>query len=424
MDKRKRIKDIQENVSLHQKRPILSMDPADALETLLYASKQEIEPPQDFAKQVLNKIQTEHIQVEPMRAASPARTLTWMSWNQAWVRGVVAVAAAGIVFMGIQSLDSVPDPGVEIAENDPPVLTDITEPDKPNETPAQTEGAVIVNPDGPDSVGEENPPLDSLPDESSGEEATPDDASPIRDIDDILLNENIPLDAVVSIASAKAQLPVGTLALTTLYLGEDKALAPSIQEDGSILYFIQDEDGRYSLVRQDLDETSYSIVAESVSSDEIGIQAAMTRPISKKDISISNDAVYYKEIEILPSLMDATLQYALAPNGIYVAVNARSDIPAIEGLWVTDIYNANMGRLSAFGGGRILAWAPDSMTFLFTDREGSVYLADLDELRTYLVVEQADKEGDVVANYSVDSKRFVLAASAGTSSAVYYVQTP
>jgi hypothetical protein len=389
-----------------------------SFDALLSASMKDVEVPMDFTSSIMQRIEKENIQIE-----RTAKVTSIFAKSGVWVRGIAAVAAAGIVFLGAQNVDFNPTVVPEVAEV--PAEHELTE--------------VIVNPplivaeiDPPELTVDEpivKPPIQN-PETDQPELTTEEPAVeelvtlPVeRDVDPEDLTEEVRLDAVVSIASEKGRLPAGTLDLLPLYNGEQRAIAPSFTDNGDVLYFIETEEGLYDLVRQAVDETEYRLNIESVASNEINVHEAMVRSISKEDISISDDAVYYKEIQILPSLMDAELEYALAPNDIFVVVNAKSDNSAIEGLWVTDIYNANMGKLSIKGGGSILAWAPDSSSLLFTDRDGSIYLGDINDAKTYLVAERGDV-GHTLANYSADGRSFVIACRVDDVDSVYYVQVP
>ena len=389
----------------------------ERFEALLRTSLADTPVPAGFADSVMQRIAQENIQIE--RTNKVRR----FPLPGTWIKGMVAVAAAGIVFLGAQNLDFTPAAGPEMAEN--PGGHEITEwvekPGEDIEPTVETPGVEEPSVDAQIPEGEtdpENPvptePGLALPDESDTVE---------RDVDPVDLSKEVRLDAVVSIASEAGRLPAGTLDLTPLYTGENRALAPSITDANDVLYFIENADGTFNLVRQSVKDKDYTLVTESLTSAKVDVKEAMVRPISQSDLTVREDAVYYKDIQILPSLMDAELEYGLAPNDIFVIVNAKSDIPAIEGLWVTDIYNANMGKLSVLGGGRILAFAPDSSSFLFTDREGSIYLGDIMRAKTYLVAEKGDV-GDTVANYSADGNSFVISGRVDGVDGIYYVQVP
>ncbi len=396
-----------------------------SFEALLRSSLKDIDVPKEFTGNIMQRIEQENIQIERKAKVTPL-----FAKSSIWLRGIVAVAAAGLVFLGVQNMPVNPVEDPEMAEVPPAI--DISE------EPAVDSQVVAENDPGTTEVEEpamEEPEANAtepaieepIIEEPSSEDPAiqePVATKPVgRDVEPVDLTEEIRLDAVVSIASAKGRLPSGALDLLPIYEGERRALAPSITEDGDLLYFIESEDGLYDLVSQVVGQKEYTVVAQSLASDEMNVKQAVGQSISKADISIIDDAVYYKDVQILPSMMDAELEYGLAPNDIFVVVNAKSDVGAIEGLWVTDIYNANMGKLSVLGGGRILAWAPDSSSLLFTDRDGSIYLGDINDAKTYLVAENGDV-GNTLANYSADAKSFVISCQVGGSDGIYFVQVP
>lgn len=398
-----------------------------SFEMLLRASLQDIDVPEEFSGSIMQRLGQENVQIERKAKVTPL-----FAKSNIWIRGMVAVAAAGLVFLGVQNMSVNPVEDPEMAEVPPTIdIPEQPDDDLPVVTENDPETELVQEPaDENVEVSTEastEAPLTNEPvvEEPNAEEVESQDPTPSveRDVDPVDLTEEVRLDAVVSIASAKGRLPSGTLDLLPIYNGENSALAPSITEDGDILYFIESEDGLYDLVSQEVGQKEYTVVAQSLASDELNVKRAVGQSISKADISIIDDAVYYKEVQILPSMMDADLEYGLAPNDIFVVVNAKSDIDAIEGLWVTDIYNANMGKLSVLGGGRILAWAPNSSSLLFTDRDGSIYLGDINNAKTYLVAEEGDV-GDTLANYSADSNSFVISGRVDGSDGIYFVQVP
>lgn len=108
-----------------------------------------------------------------------------------------------------------------------------------------------------------------------------------------------------------------------------------------------------------------------------------------------------------------------SPDMSMLSMNARGDN---SGVWVSDVTNGSqLSKLCDEGGGDILAWAPNSSKFVFTDESGSLYVAYPVEKRIVTAFE--GKVTDVA--WGSDNKTLVLTAKQDNGQiGLYTIQIP
>ena len=103
-----------------------------------------------------------------------------------------------------------------------------------------------------------------------------------------------------------------------------------------------------------------------------------------------------------------------------MAMNQRGNA---TGVWIANVgTESTPWRLCGEGGGKLLAWAPNSSKLLFTDNEDKLYVGYPTEKRIFIVTEHAVK--DIV--WGKDSKTVVLVVQepGKAHTSLYTVQIP
>lgn len=189
-----------------------------------------------------------------------------------------------------------------------------------------------------------------------------------------------------------------TLVLLAAHEGVD-AVLPTITDDNTATYYLVGDDG-YEKWQLKLD---YSEAPRYVS-------RAYSLPRAA-DIVGAEDESW---------LFEGNFVMQTSPDQTQIVVNRGG---AEAGLWVrANNDTAELELLDIYGGGNILAWAPDSNKILYTDSN--------DYLRLYYVAEQLSltvHHGAVSSVcWSADSHTIVFAAEAeeGGASQIYSIQVP
>lgn len=406
----------------------------EAREGLLRVSLAPVEPPEGFARSVMERVRSLEGAVPE---APPARGL-WerlsggVRQRRPLVGSLAAVAAAGLLFLGVQMLggpESVTyphgEPGEPAAVGEPsvphgPGIQGITDPAGPGEPDGAEPPA--GEPDDPSGTGAELEIAEADP--GTGEETA---AEPVRrEIVAVDTSGQARLDETITIASQQALLPAGKLTLETLYASADaQAVAPSYTDGaaGILFYRRGSGEGSFSLVRMDRAGEEITVVARDVDTDARAIardeSLARTTGLRQEE-----GVVTYRDRAITPELPDTQTFFALAPNNVHVAISARSGIVEIQGLWITDIYTADRFKLTDTGGGRILGWSGDSRWVVFTDSSGDVYAGNIQTRQTYLAAYRGDAGGTAKIAWHPDGRRLLLGARVEGTDGIYEAVLP
>ena len=427
-------------------------DAFSQLEEALTGALVPREVPEEFSVRVMEAVRRQ----PASGGARVHRVAGWFLRTSPVFRGVAAVAAAAVVFWGVSVAGgklpgpAVPDGGPSVGERPvPEVPGDPEDPgtvvipenpgtEVPGETPGQTPDAVPdeTDPETPDATetpDREEPGGQDEPDAPAAGETKPPagtvkppvSGTPDRNVDDVDLSGQTRLDETLMIASQKGQQPSGTLDLSPLYAGGGAdALAPSYGDNGEIVFFLKEQNqSAYSMVSLTPGSRETSVMLENVETDPLRLTRDATS-LKTSGLRVSGGALYYQEKALTPELPEASLRYAMAPNDVFVAISVGSSDPDLQGLWITDVYKAELRRLSVRGGGRILGWAPNSDALAFTDGSGNIYLTRISKNQTYLVSSRGDRNQTGKIGFSSDSSRFLLGAWIDGANGVYEVRIP
>ena len=108
-----------------------------------------------------------------------------------------------------------------------------------------------------------------------------------------------------------------------------------------------------------------------------------------------------------------------SPDMTMLSMNARGDN---AGVWVSNLLsNGTLSRITTEGGGDLLAWAPNSSKFVYTNSEGDLYVAYPIEKRIVLLFEGNVKD----VAWSSDNKTLVLTNQEENEQlSLYTIQVP
>ncbi len=178
---------------------------------------------------------------------------------------------------------------------------------------------------------------------------------------------------------------------------ESKAYAPVINDKGSKVLFYTEDDEKLYQWQSDLKNVAEPTVML---------------------ITEEADAEFCDQVLVNTTAVHTMNTIVFAPDNTWMAINSRGDQP---GIWLSADNGKDLWQLCTEGGGDLLAWAPNSSKFLFTDGSGKLYAAYPIEQRIFLV-------SDLVVTdiaWAKDSTTVAFVANTADGyNAVYTVEIP
>lgn len=391
------------------------VEETQSIEDGIFAALQVVEPPQDFSKRVMAALPQTMTQPQKSKAklfAFPKKRL-WTSF------GTVAAAAVLVMAFAITGPDTALTPteqpgssiiGPSIAENP----SQVEEPANLEESTDQDPGAADeTSEQTADRTGQtnlqvaENQPATT---QNSGSSQSTTSETPTTNQQetgvDSQSTDNTPQPQgepnTASMALPKAAYGVqaeGTLSARLLASFENEDIfTPSISSNrDSVSYYTQNEQGVY-LWSSSLTSAQEPQCLGLAENSTAGTATALKNSCPVYD---TNTALF-------------------SPDGSMMAMNQRGNA---TGVWIANVgTESTPWRLCGEGGGKLLAWAPNSSKLLFTDNEDKLYVGYPTEKRIFIVTEHAVK--DIV--WGKDSKTVVLVVQepGKAHTSLYTVQIP
>lgn len=376
-----------------------------AFESFLAENLSSVEAPKDLHSRIMSEVALE--MAEPAKKAAifafPSRRL--VTGFGTCAAAVALVFGVGLIGDDVEQVlnPTAPEIVIDVPEVEVPEV-DLVAPDVEDvdiaevEVPDVDENVEVVAPvvtgDVDDVDVTENEVLETV-------EPTVDEVE--NDVvDDVTVNDVVDATEqtgdVVMPTAAYGTEAVGTVAVRMVAAVDDAdAYAPIINDKGSKVLFYTEEDDNLYQWQCDLttiSEPTAMLVAENASEE------------------------LCDEVLVNTTAVNTMNTIVFSPDNTWIAINSRGDQ---QGVWLSANSGKDLWQLCVEGGGDLLAWAPNSSKFLFTDADGKLYAAYPVEQRIFLV---SDLEvTDIVWGNNSTTVVFV-ANSGGDYNAVYTVEIP
>ncbi len=375
-----------------------------AFESFLAENLSSVEAPKDLHSRIMSEVAQE--MAEP---AKKAAIFTFPSRRLVTGFGTCAAAVALVFGVGLigddveQVLNPVApeividkpevsdeaDVDVVAPEVDPEEVVDLPEADVP-------EADDVVAPVVTDDV-EVAETVEPAVDEVIENEVVDGDVVDDTTVNDVVDATEQTGDVVMPTAAYGTEA-TGAVAVRMVAAVDDAdAYAPIINDKGSKVLFYTEEDD--NLYQWQCDITSVSEPTAMLVAEDASEELCDEVLVNTTAVNTMNTIVF-------------------SPDNTWIAINSRGDQ---QGVWLSANSGKDLWQLCVEGGGDLLAWAPNSSKFLFTDAEGKLYAAYPVEQRIFLV---SDLEVTDIVWGSNSTTAVFVANSDGEYNAVYTVEIP
>lgn len=370
-----------------------------AFESFLAENLSSVEAPLDLHSRIMSEVAQE--------MAEPAKKAAIFAFpNRRFVTGLGTCAAAVALVFGVGLIGD--DVEQVLNPTAPEIVIDAPEVDIPEvdvDAPEVGVEDVVDEAEVNDEVEVVAPVVTDdvvAPVEPTVDEVIENDVVDGNIVDDTAVNDVVDAteqtgDFVMPTAAYGTEA-TGAVAVRMVAAVDDAdAYAPIINDKGSKVLFYTEEDDNLYQWQCDLttiSEPSAMLVAEDVSEE------------------------LCDEVLVNTTTVNTMNTIVFSPDSTWIAINSRGDQ---QGVWLSANSGKDLWQLCVEGGGDLLAWAPNSSKFLFTDADGKLYAAYPVEQRIFLV---SDLEVTDIVWGSDSTTAVFVANSDGDYNAVYTVEIP